>query len=716
MSQGSSSGDDLSSKNEEIQEIAARGEPGFFDTHPGVRVLIGFFLTFCLFLFLHFQEVHVEIPELNSKASNYVVAQVDFEFPDDETTLLLKQEAARDIGKIYKVNPKEIEERREEFEKFLIGDQSWRKIAERSTFQEMYQAANMLENTLLKIRYTDARTIQKIKEMRLSEGDYQLFIPPDELNQQVLLPDELWTYLRGEAFAKSSFQPGTVDFVIDYFKERGWLLEQDAGLQKNLQKLARSMVPQKFTRVHAGNSIIKQGEKVTSRHIAMLQAMKQTLGEQRNLWHPITLLGSFIIALLFTLVGALYVKSAHPELYGSNKQLFLLVTVVVLTLILAKIIEFLLLKSNLSELVRFPVLAPFAAILLCSLFNPRVAIFASGFISIVLSMALAIDRNGYFLINFLASMVAVLNIRRLHKRKEVFLVCGKAWACCVALVIGIDLYTMGHWSLFIVADIISTFLFMSLIGILVMGFLPLLESAFHVMTDISLMEYMDPSNELLRRLSIEAPGTYQHSIVVGNLAEAAALAIGANGLFCRVSTQYHDIGKLIAPQYFTENQQGGVNMHQLLTPVESAQVIISHVSEGVSMARKAGLPEPFISIIKEHHGNTLVYYFYTKECEIHEGDKTQVDEKDFRYMGPKPRTRESAIIMIADSLEAASRSLDEFTPEAVTTLVESLIAEKTEDGQFDECQLTFEELGIVKKTLIKTLVAAGHSRIKYPGK
>ncbi len=204
------------------------------------------------------------------------------------------------------------------------------------------------------------------------------------------------------------------------------------------------------------------------------------------------------------------------------------------------------------------------------------------------------------------------------------------------------------------------------------------------MTDITLMEFMNPSNELLKRLTIEAPGTYQHSMVVGHLSEAAASSIGANELFCRVATHYHDIGKLLNPQYFTENQLGGVDMHQLLTPIESIQVIIAHVSEGVALARKVGLPEQFIDIIKEHHGTTLVYYFYHKQIELIGGDKTLVNEKDFRYSGPKPRSKESTIILIADTLEAASRCLDLFNEQTVTDLVDELIALKMEDGQFDD--------------------------------
>ena len=171
---------------------------------------------------------------------------------------------------------------------------------------------------------------------------------------------------------------------------------------------------------------------------------------------------------------------------------------------------------------------------------------------------------------------------------------------------------------------------------------------------------------------------------------------------------------MITPQYFTENQQAEMNIHQLLTPKESAQVIIAHVSEGVAIAKKAGLPEQFIDIIKEHHGTSLAYYFYWKELQLKEGDKSLVDESAFRYAGPKPRSKEAVIIMVADSIEAASRSLEQINEASVMELATRLIKEKADDGQFEDSLLTFEELSIVKTTLVKTLVAYGHSRVKYP--
>ena len=263
-------------------------------------------------------------------------------------------------------------------------------------------------------------------------------------------------------------------------------------------------------------------------------------------------------------------------------------------------------------------------------------------------------------------------------------------------------------------DLLTSFGFMLVTAVLVIGLLPLFEALFEIMTDVTLMEYLDPSHPLLKRLSIEAPGTYQHSIVVGILAEAAAMSIGSNGLFCRVSTMYHDIGKMAIPQYFTENQQGEINIHQLLTPQESAQVIMAHVSEGVALARRAGLPERFIDVIKEHHGTSLVYYFYRQYLDHVGGDKSKIDERPFRYGGPKPKSKESAIVMLADSFEAASRSVDEMNEASLMTLMDKLIQVKTQDGQFDECELTFHELAVVKKVMVQTLIAAGHARVKYP--
>ncbi len=706
---------DRNSTLEKDQDLKFSGEQGFFDKSKIIRYLVVCIFALTLFAYLHFREVQVDVPELNSIAPNYTVSQVDFNFPDDEATVIMRQDALRDIGKIYHISQKDIHQKRIDFENFLLYNQAWHEQAEGGTFQELYQASETMEKALAQLRLTDARTLDRMKELGFPIQNYQIYTP-NTLFEQVLLPAYIWDEIKKKYFPTTNYDSLVTALIIEFFKHSHWHIEEDIPTQRLLRKRVQAEIPEKMTHVNAGNRIIDQGDKVTARHVAMLQSMKEALGESRHLSSPFTLLGSLILTLLLLGIFIAYFQVNYPLLLVSNRKLFLLVTILVVTMGLSKLTEFFILnsKSSMAEIFRYPLLIPLAAILICSLLSTSVATFSSGFLAVISAFALAFEWEGFLLLNLVASIAAILSTRSLRRRKEIFVVCLKAWLCAVIAIIAFHFYTnhLGYWS--ILSDIFSACLFMLLTAVLVVGFLPLLETGFGIMTDVSLMEYMDPNNDLLRRLTIEAPGTYQHSVVVGNLAEAAALAIGANGLFCRVATLYHDVGKMATSQYFTENQLGEVNIHQLLTPEESAQVIMAHVVEGVALAREASLPEPIIDIIKEHHGTTLVYYFYRKQVEKMGGDKSKVDEREFRYAGPKPRSKESGIIMISDSFEAASRSLDKVNEDSLTELIDRLVREKIDDGQFDHCLLTFEELSIVKRILVKTLLAAGHSRIKYP--
>ncbi|MEN9654067.1 MAG: uncharacterized protein RL235_179, partial [Chlamydiota bacterium] len=348
----------------------------------------------------------------------------------------------------------------------------------------------------------------------------------------------------------------------------------------------------------------------------------------------------------------------------------------------------------------------------------RTALFGATFLSIILGVSLAIGDPARFLIlNLVTSIVVIISARAIRLRKEVLAVCFKSWLSSILVLYAFVLSERDWWSPLFVTDVFTSLGFLMATAILVMGLLPLLESAFGVLTDMTLMEYLDPGSELLRRFALEVPGTYHHSQLLGALAESCATAIGANGLFCRAAALYHDIGKMVNPPFYTENKRDDdVNVHQLLTPTESAGVIIAHVTDGIAIARKHRLPESFIDIIAEHHGTTLVYYFYRKELDVHGGDPLQVDAEQFRYPGPTPRSKESAIMMLCDSVEAASRSLENKGLEGVQELVERLIADKIREGQMNACQLTFQELEQIKKALVKALVVAHHTRIKYPKK
>lgn len=704
-----------------IDTAATEGEKpplrpvAFWEKSLSVRYAIASFFILILFLYLNFREVRVETLELGNIAPKYVVAQVDFSYYDDEATIILRQEAGRDIGDIYELTPSNVHQQRTEFEKYLRKDTSWREILPTATFEEIYRGIDVLEEALLMIRLTDPRTLKKMEEADLHTVGY-FAVAPTELEDEHPLPHTIWNYLEQQGMLGHDLSPATISFLINAFRDRPWHVSIDPSAQRTLRKRVQSKVPDKYSKVLAGSRLIDQGERVTPRHLVMLQAMKSTLSEQRNLWHPMTLLGSLLMALIFTAFWVGYLSVYTPHVLASNRQILLLMTVLVLTMGLSKIVEFFLisLRGNLLDIIRFPLLVPFAAIALSSVMNSSIAFFATVFLTVLFSMTLPFERQGFLITNLAASLVTIFNVRLLRKRNEIFWICAKAWLCCLVVILAMHLYESSFGNRTMWIDLASAGMFMLLTAILVVGLLPLLESSFQVMTNAALMEYLDPDQPLLRRMSMEVPGTYQHSLVVANLAEAAATAIGANGLFCRVATLFHDVGKIATPNYFTENQPGGMDIHQLLTPAESAQVIMAHVPEGVTIARRAKLPEPFIDIIQQHHGNTLVYYFYRKQLDAIGGDVTKVSEKDFRYPGPKPQTKEASIILIADSFEAASRSVEIVDEPHLRQLIDQLTQEKASDGQFDECALTFQELDIIKYTMVKTLIAAGHSRVKYP--
>ena len=251
------------------------------------------------------------------------------------------------------------------------------------------------------------------------------------------------------------------------------------------------------------------------------------------------------------------------------------------------------------------------------------------------------------------------------------------------------------------------------VGIFIQAFLPIIEQAFGIATSMTLLDHSDANQPLLKKLAMDAPGTFSHSLLIGSIAETAAESIGANGLLCRVGAYYHDIGKINKPAYFVENQMGSASRHDQLSPAMSQLVIVGHVKDGVEIAKEYGLPAVLRQFIETHHGTTLMEYFY-HEAQKKADDKQTVSEAEFRYPGPKPKSKEAAIIMLADAVESAARSMTDHTPAKVETLVHTIAMKRLQDGQFDECDLTLRELSRIEASLSKTLAAHHHGRIAYP--
>lgn len=681
------------------------------------KFFLGLFFVFCLTFFIHYREVRVESLEVNARAEKYVLAQVGFEFPDIEATSLLKQESMRDVGKIYRMDDKLVLQKAGEVERDLITNPEWRNRVPLATFETMYAGKEAVRDALLMSRFVDARTWQKMKSVGFPLEGYFIFDPKTFLNDGSF-PEEIWQGIQKIAFPDANEMKQSSEYILKQYRNEGWRFHEDLSAQNAVRQLVKISIPLKRTQIEPGSRIINAGERITPRHLDIMKAMKKALAEQQNLLTPLTILGSFMMALVFAFLAGLYLRVMHSDIWRSFQKMTLVVTIVILTLTLAKLTEYCILNNvgTWTDFFRFPLFVPLAAVLSTLLLGCEVAFIVSGFLLIVLGITLSIEYDQFLVVNLSGALVAIFASRKIRRRKEIFEVFVKVWLVIIPVIIAFHLVDDNFWNFHLVTDLAASGVFIFASAILVIGVLPILEAAFGIITDMMLIEYVDPNHPLLRRLSVEAPGTYQHSLVVAAISEEAALSIGANGLFCRVATLYHDIGKLSNPHYFTENQFTGLNIHQLLTPLESAQVIVAHVPEGVILAEKYGLPQSFIDIIYEHHGTTSVYYFYRAQLELMRGDRSRVDESKFRYKGPKPHSKESAIIMIGDTIEAAFRSLDEVNEKNVTELVGRLITEKINDGQLDECLLTFEEIGAIKKAMIRTLLVIRHGRVKYPEK
>lgn len=686
----------------------------------GLRFLVGFVFTLVLAGFLHFREVRVDVLELDASAKGYVVAQIDFSFPDSEATYVLKQEAMKDIGNIYCLRESELKKVRHRFEMNLINNPQWRKEQD-ATFEEMYNALDAVVDTLKSANITDSRTNSKREELKLSQNNFYTSSGL-QADEPMILDQGFWRQVERNVVDNYRYSKKTVDYITKFFEQHPWRLQNDLDAYRFFKGLVEKTIPEKHTTVNAGSKIVDQGERITDRHVAMLSAMKKALAESKNLWEWDTILGSFLFSLILTVVCSLYLRLFQRDVYDSLRQISLAASITILTLVLSKLAEYLLLQNNhqLIDVVRYPIFVPFATILFCVLMNRQISLVFSFVLTVVLGITLAVDHSYFLFINLVTVIVAILSSRSLKKRKEIFTTGAKVWLSAIPVIAAFNLVNSALWTMATMTDFISAAICLFIVSMLLIGAMPLFESLFNVMTDISLMEFLDPSNDLLRRLAQEAPGTYHHSVTVSNLAESIASAIGANPVLARVGAMYHDIGKTNNPHYYTENilldASNTFDIHKLLLATESVQVIKSHVTEGEYMARKYKLPSQIIDFIKQHHGTTLIRYFYHKQLEEIKGTKETVDEQQFRYPGPKPQSKEAAILMICDSVEATSRSLDDFNESTVRKMVEGMIIDRIQDGQFDDCSLTFHELFIIKTKLVNLILASTHARIRYPKK
>jgi putative nucleotidyltransferase with HDIG domain len=487
-------------------------------------------------------------------------------------------------------------------------------------------------------------------------------------------------------------------------------LSVDHAQTEREMTIAIAQIPREELSFKAGDIILRRNHKVESVHLKWLDALAEyraTTEEHASFWRfifPVLTRAAFIGFVLTIFAAFLYFFKRREAF--TNLHFSAILFLILLQVILNYIVGF---KLDLSFY-----LVPFAisSLLFAILFGLEIGLMATFTLAVTAGILHNFDFS-YALVNLTVGSVACFSVRVVRQRSDFYRSILYIAVTYLAVIYLLEYLRFTEPQL-MAEEFGYGILNAVLSPILVMGFLPLFESIFNLSTDVTLLELSDMNHPLLRRLAIEAPGTYHHSIVVGNLCEKAAEAIGANPLLARVGAYYHDIGKMEIAEYFIENQSGIKNKHEKLVPSMSALIIGSHIKKGVELAEEFNLPDRIIDFIEEHHGTTLMSYFYNKAKES--GEDRELSEDDFRYPGPKPNSRETAIMMLADSVEAASRSLDDPKPSRIRSVIKRIINDKFQAGELSHSALTMHDLGLIEESFASMLIGVFHARIDYPHK
>ncbi len=474
-------------------------------------------------------------------------------------------------------------------------------------------------------------------------------------------------------------------------------MEFNAAATQAKREEAMASVP--GVEILKGQVIVRAGSAVTEGHLSVLRDLG--LLRNRPAWGAI--LGLALILMLLEAGVGLYLHLFDRPVARSRRRLALLCLLVLLTMGLAGVAR-----------VFSGYLVPVAAgtMLIAILFDSRLATFMAFMFGPFVGLLLGNDLR-FAVVALAGGLSGVFSVSRLGQRSDLMRAGLVVAAVNVVAVVAVDnLGGRGLLDLSTLKDALWGVGNGLSSAVLTIGCLPFLEDIFGVLTSVKLLELADPNQPLLRRLLMEAPGTYHHAIVVGNLAEAATVEVGGNTALARVGAYYHDIGKARRPYFFVDNQFGGDNPHDKIAPSLSALIITSHVRDGVAMAEEAGVPEEVVNLIRQHHGTSLVSYFYSRATE--NGETESVVEEDFRYDGPRPQTREAAILMLADACEAAVRSLIKATPGRIEGLVRKVIKDRLDDGQLEDSPLTLGDLTRIAEVFSRVLAGTFHRRVEYP--
>lgn len=668
---------------------------------------------------------------------NDVYAPYNFTYPgsiDEPKTNELKEKALANFLPVYDVRPGYWDEKRKvisEFFKELDDAKKLSGVEDNVRAERLKKAANAeLENSaLLLMLAADTKALEEAASKVLDSMSFKIVTDDSTLEELISNKKNGITVLnpktgaetevpRPDLYTKADLKPVIEKEFASNGVEQAELQQAFASLivrpldpniayNKIETETRRKAILEKIAPVYSqvlvkkNELIIGKGQRVTAAHLAQLD---QLASKERRRFKVVYSGGiAIILALLLTML-VVYLDSYRSKLFLKSKNLYLIFTAALLTIFLAKIIA----TSPIS-----PYLMPVAAgtMLLAMLLDAGCAFIVAVLISVIIGI-ISGNKFDMMAVSLVAGMTGAYFMKGVRRRSQIL---------AAGLIVGISQFIMicglGLLSLVEPAVFLKDGMWGIASGLLssaiVMLILPLFESLFELTTNITLLELSDLNHPLLRRMLLEASGTYHHSLIVGNLAEAACEAVGANSLLARVGAYYHDIGKIEKSEYFSENETERKSYHEGLTPSMSALIITSHVKDGIELAKHYKLNKTLIDFIGQHHGTGLIYYFYQRALEKADNEEA-LQEEGFRYSGPKPQTKEAAIVLLADSVEAASRTLEDPTPARIESLVRKIINNKFIDSQLDECELTLKDMHNIAEAFVRILTGIFHTRVEYP--
>lgn len=690
---------------------------------------------------------------LGDVPSREIIARTEFKLYDDDATQEAKRQARTTAIAIYEHNPQPLEQLRAKVENDVTQLVAAKSYDEAKEIWNQYRL-QLAEGTPQPTEEERQQRFQKFREALSTEGALETFkaslsealaplmksgilekLPPEHdanaeriairpvgnVGFEVEVPiSEVLVENAASALQKSLQQKMPLEVADRIFAELKRRLSETETLKLNLeatrevQAKAVAAVEDQFKVIPAGEVLARVKDE-TGATLAIDAATLEKLEKEHatelaqrpfsaKLARSLAVIGMYVA--LYTLCGY-YIYRREPRIINDLGRMATLLALVVATVSLMVVTSHDEWRVELIPLMLFGMTVAIA-------YQQEIALLLSAAVTLISVVALGHALSDAVVL-LATTAGAILLLGRVRSRSKLLSVGFLAGGVAALTTIGVGTLE-GEPILLTLKTALLWSIWAMIAGSLMTCILPMVEKIFSVQTDLSLIELGDPSHQLLQELIRRAPGTYNHSITVASLAEAAAEAIGARSLLVRVGAYFHDIGKMLKPGYFAENQGQGDNRHRSLVPAMSTLVIIAHVKDGADLARQNKIPEPIIDFIQQHHGTTLVEYFYRQASESRKTDPngSDVDESSFRYPGPKPQTKEAGILMLADAVESASRVLVEPTPARIESLVEDISRKRLLDGQFDECGLTLEEVRKINDSLVKSLTAVYHGRVKYP--